>query len=135
MLDRSFEGGCACGSVRYVARGAPRNETLCHCSDCRRAAGAPVVGWVTFRTREVEWTGTPKHRRSSDRATRSFCGECGTALTYQLLSEPELVDLTLGSLDDPNAIAPKDHTDTQSQLDWLTFADGLPRFATTREAG
>src|SRR5687768_11923184 len=134
MTDRTFEGGCACGAVRYRARGVPQDETLCHCTDCRRASGAPLVGWATFATHEVSWSGTPKQRRSSERATRSFCAECGTALTYQLVAHPELIDVTLGSLDDPNAIPPKDHTFTRSELRWLECADGLPRYVTERKA-
>jgi hypothetical protein len=33
-------GGCLCGAVRYEARGTPFHPTVCHCSICRRAAGA-----------------------------------------------------------------------------------------------
>jgi len=76
----------------------------------------------------------PKLRRSSERATRGFCAECGTALSYQLVAKPELVDLTLGSLDEPTALPPKDHTFTRSQLRWLVFADGLPRHPAERDA-
>ena len=40
-------GGCLCGHVRYEADGAPFHETICHCSMCRRAAGAPMVAWFS----------------------------------------------------------------------------------------
>jgi hypothetical protein len=125
-------GGCACGAVRYRARGVPRDQTLCHCVDCRRACGAPAVGWVTFDADEVEWTGGLKERRSSARAIRGFCADCGTQLSFRLVSAPREIDLTLGSLDEPNGIAPRDHTYTRSQCSWLRLADGLPRFETAR---
>jgi heme-degrading monooxygenase HmoA len=125
-------GGCACGAVRYRVRGLPREPTLCHCVDCRRACGAPVVGWATFEASGVEWSGSLKERRSSDRAFRGFCAECGSQLSYRLASASEDIDLSLATLDDPNAIAPSDHTYVHSQLLWLRFADGLARYETYR---
>lgn len=46
-----LEGGCLCGSVRYVISGDPSLEEtpcLCHCRICQRASGAPAVAWATF---------------------------------------------------------------------------------------
>src|SRR5262249_8230713 len=45
----SMSGGCLCGAVRYEIRGKPREVSHCHCATCRRAAGAPVVTWATYR--------------------------------------------------------------------------------------
>ncbi len=38
-------GGCHCGAIRYEVEGEPLTHALCHCSDCRRHSGAPMVGW------------------------------------------------------------------------------------------
>jgi len=38
-------GGCHCGAIRYQAEGEALVHALCHCTDCRRHAGAPMVGW------------------------------------------------------------------------------------------
>ena len=57
-----LEGGCLCGSVRYVVNGMPVAEEspcLCHCRICQRASGAPVVAWATFPMVDVTllfWT-------------------------------------------------------------------------------
>src|ERR1700752_2191842 len=40
-------GGCFCGKVRYEISAAPVGSTVCHCVDCRRATGAPFVGWMS----------------------------------------------------------------------------------------
>jgi hypothetical protein len=88
---------------------------------------------VTFATREIEWSGQQRFRQSSARAQRGFCAACGTQLSFQVLASPETTDLTLASLDEPAAVWPEDHTFTRSQLPWLVFADGLPRFAAARE--
>ena len=43
-----------------------------------------------------------------------------------------LVDISLGSLDDPTQISPKDNTQTSSQLPWIKLADALPSFSKGR---
>ena len=42
------EGGCVCAVIRYRVTGHPGNSTVCHCRTCGRAAGSPVVAWLTF---------------------------------------------------------------------------------------
>jgi lactoylglutathione lyase len=70
--------------------------------------------------------------RASARATRGFCGSCGTQLTYQLDEAQHEIDVTACSLDDPEQIRPEDHTYLRSRLSWVKLADGLPGHATTR---
>ena len=45
------------------------------------------------------------------------------------------IGVTICSLDDPDAVAPADHTFASRQVRWLHLADALPRYATTRSAG
>ena len=45
------------------------------------------------------------------------------------------LDVTTCSLDEPDKAAPKDHTFVRSKLSWMTIADGLPAYPTTRPAG
>src|SRR5262249_14890443 len=40
----TMTGGCHCGAIRYALVGEPKFHALCHCTDCRRHAGAPMVG-------------------------------------------------------------------------------------------
>ena len=127
------EGGCLCGAVRYRASGEAFHSTLCHCRSCRRAAGAPLVAWTTFRNAEFALTrGTPIRYRSSPPVVRTFCGACGTPLTYQHTSFPDEVDVTVASLDDPASFAPADHTWTSEKIPWLALGDALPRHPRSR---
>jgi hypothetical protein len=128
-----FEGGCLCGAVRYRATGAPRYATSCHCPTCRRASGAPFVAWATFPRGEVVFErGEPAGYESSPGVERTFCRRCGTPLTYRRLDRPDEIDVTIGSLDDPDAIAPTDHTWTRHQLRWLSLRDALPFYPEAR---
>ena len=88
-----------------------------------------MVAWATFARDDLAFvSGTPAELRSSDKATRTFCAACGTALTFREDARPRLVDVTVCSLDKPDAIAPTEHIWTASQLPWLNVEDDLPRF-------
>lgn len=129
-------GGCMCGAVRYEASGEPFNITLCHCKDCRRASGAPALAWFSVRKDALRWTrGAPARNPSSPGVERLFCGACGTQLTWHGADSGEDIDVTIGSLDDPDALQPGDHTYFAQHVRWLHLADTLPRYATTRNEG
>lgn len=138
MDDRAAEttpatGGCLCGTVRYAARGPGFHATLCHCTSCRRASGAPAVAWVTFAADGFAiLAGTPRRFRSSPGVERSFCPACGTALTYRRDDLPDEVDVTTASLEEPAAFPPADETWTSERVPWLEVATGRPAFPRAR---
>jgi hypothetical protein len=120
-------GGCLCGAVRYRISAEPRSADYCHCRMCRRAAGAPVMARLTVANESFAWTkGEPAVYRSSQEAERFFCSTCGTQLA--LRDEPEYLDVTLASLDIPEAVRPTYHIWTASRIGWFDTADDLPRY-------
>jgi hypothetical protein len=126
-------GHCFCGFIRFEIQGPLFQETICHCSMCRRVSGAPLVAWATAARASFRVVaGTPTTFRSSDRVTRSFCPRCGTPLTFQSEDLPAEIDVTICSLDDPASVAPRDHTHASSRLPWIRLADDLPAFPETR---
>jgi len=68
--------------------------------------------------------------RSSAKATRHFCGGCGTPLTWREAVNPRFVDVSIATLDDPDPVEPLLHTWTESQIGWFEIADQLPRYPT-----
>ena len=126
--DEVWEGGCFCGAVRWRATAAPYHLTHCHCTMCRRVSAAAFVTWASFPSASFAFvTGTPVRLASSPRAVRTFCGRCGTPLTFQLHASPEELDVTVCSMDHPERIVPEDHTRTLGRLPWIKLADGLPQ--------
>ena len=123
-------GGCFCGAIRYRVSVATRDVSHCHCSICRRTTGAPLVTWATFPAAAFVFTaGTPAELRATPRAVRQLCAACGTALTFRETARPGSIDVTVGSMDHPDAIVPAAHIWTASQLAWLRLGDDLPRHA------
>ena len=129
MEEETHEGGCLCGAVRYRITGEALGVEYCHCSMCRKAAGAPVVVWMDFDTSAVTWlTLGPKRYASSPDALRGFCSACGSALTFENKNTPNKISLTVGTLDTPEAVAPRQHIYADDQIPWLTLQDNLPRY-------
>lgn len=122
----TLEGGCFCGAVRWATDAAPFDVTHCHCRDCRRLSGAPFVTWFSVPADALRLAGTPVRFASSAAVERTFCGRCGTSLTYRDRGRDE-IDVTAATLDDPRRVTPEDHTWTAEQLPWIRLGDGLPR--------
>ena len=128
-MSEVAEGGCVCGAIRYRVSGAPTNTMICHCRSCRRVAAAPVVAWLTFPAAQFEiLRGHPSAFRSSDPVCRTFCAACGTPLTYEHSDNPDSIDITTCSLDDPERFPPTHHSWLSHDLDWVRFGDDLPTF-------
>jgi hypothetical protein len=120
-------GGCYCGQIRYEIAGEPVDCTVCHCADCRRVSGAPFTAWMSVRLHDFRFiVGIPRVIASSPGVERSLCGQCGTPLTYRHATFADEVDVTTGSLDEPDDSAPAHHTWTSQKLAWVQLADGLP---------
>ena len=116
----AIAGGCYCGKVRFNAAGKVLSRANCHCQNCRRAAGAQSVAWITVPTAEFKFTsGEPKRYRTDTGAYRTFCGDCGTSLTYEHESRPGEIDITTGSLDEPEKFPPAKDFAAEEKLSWV----------------
>lgn len=125
-----FTGGCQCGAVRYRLAGEAIYSALCHCSDCRRAAGAPIVQWTAFPAESFALEqGELREYRSSELATRSFCPTCGTGITYRNETVlPGLIDIQGCTLDDPDTVPPQIHVQVAERLGFMETTSELPEF-------
>lgn len=126
----SVTGGCHCGAVRYELEGEALTHALCHCSDCRRSAGAPMVGWTMYPVAALKLVkGTPRVYKSSEHGRRLFCADCGTGLFYENASMlPGLIDIQSCTYDDPDAIPAQAHIQVAERIRWMERAHELPAF-------
>lgn len=123
----TWTGGCFCRAVRYRTSAPPAEVSHCHCTICRRTSGAPFVTWATFPAAGFTVTnGMPAELHATTRAVRTFCSACGTALTFRETARPRSLDVTVGSLDVPDDIVPREHIWTADRLRWLHLDDDLP---------
>ena len=64
---------------------------------------------------------------SSNFGRREFCGECGTPFLMKVNHQPETVDFSVPTLDEPEAIEPTFHIFCESRIGWFEPKDDLPR--------
>lgn len=126
----TYTGQCHCGAVRYQLSGEPKVVSLCHCRDCQRSAGAPMVSWAMFPdTALTLLQGQPTTINSSGTAMRSFCGHCGSGLFYRNAAIlPGIVDVQTATLDNPDLLPPSLQIQTAERLHWITRLNDLPGF-------
>lgn len=125
-----IEGGCHCGAIRYQVSGEALTHALCHCVDCRRCAGAPMVAWTMYASEAVKLAkGTPKTYHSSEHGRRHFCPDCGTGLFYtNSVVLPGITDIQSATYDNPDAVPPRAHIQVAERISWMAHVHELPTF-------
>lgn len=134
-MEQEWQGGCACGAVRYELRGEPFEAGWCHCTTCQRMSGAPGMAYASVARTDfafVKGKDRVKPLILTDFARRAFCGDCGSPLTVAYDFQPDTIDFTIGTLDDPTAVPPANHIFWSSRPDWFEMEDGLPKHARFR---
>ena len=133
MSASRITGGCQCGAVRYALNEQPSGPHICHCRMCQKAFGsffAPLVG-VALTAFELT-RGELAIFMSSDQTERGFCGNCGTPLTFHYVESPRIA-VSIGSLDDPEKIAPAEQCGIERRMPWFERLAHLPGDKTTEE--
>jgi hypothetical protein len=138
MIEGPFTGGCLCGVIRYEVDRI-FDVIYCHCQQCRRSSGAPVllnagVSDDSFRLTK----GAPSEYRTSDSGRSFFCGTCGAGLYGEYIASSasshafakdgrRYFSVRVGSFDDPEKIRPQIHQFMEHKLSWFDTTDNLPR--------
>jgi hypothetical protein len=119
-----------CGAVRYELRSEPFDCGWCHCRTCQLNSGAPAMVFASLPHADFVWSkGADKVRSvaSSSFGHREFCGKCRTPLLMKVDHQPETLDFSVATLDNPEAIAPGFHIFWGSRIGWFELAGNLPR--------
>lgn len=130
-----FQGGCACGAVRFESTAEPVLMAHCHCTDCQKMTGAHMatiaaVPEAGFRVLSGEATFYDTTGDSGGRVHRGFCATCGSTLYSTADAMPGMVFVEAGSLDDASWVRPASHIFTRSAQPWANLDDELDKFET-----
>ncbi len=122
-------GGCQCGAVRYALDvEAVEQPHVCHCRMCQRATGGVFAALAGCAKDKLTWVkGHPAGFASSNLATRLFCRDCGTPLTFAYNQPEARIYVTIGSLDDPEAAAIEKQFGVESRISWVRFCENIPQ--------
>ena len=85
--ERSREGGCLCGAVRYRCVGKPLWVAHCHCNSCRRACGSVILPWAGYASKAFSIIEGEPHRfesyvRPPRHSSRNIVGGLGCDLKF-----------------------------------------------------
>lgn len=124
-----IEGGCLCSKTRYQIHSKPLAAYYCHCSMCRKNSGGGLfLASATVAMEHVSFVkGELSAYESSPGNLRLFCGVCGSPIGCRVATDPKLIELHLGCLDNPSLIRPTFHMHVGTQVEWCGIEDGLPR--------
>jgi hypothetical protein len=119
--------------VRYCIAKPLGRAGICHCRMCQKAFGSWGAALVSVPDAQFQWTrGEPSTFQSSAIVRRGFCSRCGTPLFMHEASSG-VIDLAIGTLDDPNAVTPDEQVGLESKLAWFDTLPGLPGHRTQDE--
>jgi hypothetical protein len=130
MENVKVSGACLCGALRFEVELPTLFCAHCHCGMCRRAHGAGFVTWFGIPHERFRITAGAENLvryRSSEHATRSFCGRCGSSLFFATTQRPDQIDVVLANMDGPIDRAPELHVFIDDRADWVHIGDALPR--------
>ncbi len=126
------EGGCTCRSVRYRMIGAPLFVRCCHCRWCQRETGSAFALNAMIEAERVEVSGgsveviaTPTMSGKGQKISR--CPTCRIALWSTYSGAGDAVRFVrVGTLDEPERLAPDIHIFTASKQPWVVLAPNVP---------
>jgi hypothetical protein len=131
----SLSGGCSCGAVRFRLLSEPYGAGWCHCRNCQLNSGSPAMAFATIPAKDYEvdqgWERISRFA-SSDVGRRAFCSSCGTPLSFEEGDNPETLEVSIATLDEPEAVKPGFHIFYESRIGWAEAGDDLPRYARFR---
>ena len=97
-------GGCLCGGVRYRVARVLRGVVNCFCGQCRKTSGHHVAATqARLDDFHLHDDGALKWYRSSPKAQRGFCRECGGNLFWRHDDE-DTISIMAGTLDTPTGL-------------------------------
>ena len=123
-----FHGGCLCGAVRFEIFELMRQIINCHCGQCRHTHGhyAAYSSVEKSKFKFISDTGL-KWFRSSDKARRGFCQECGASLFYERIGEKN-ISIAAGMLDSTAGLKTISHIFMNDKPDYYVIDDKLPKY-------
>jgi hypothetical protein len=125
-----YEGGCACGAVRYRLRTAPMFVHCCHCTACQRETGSAFAINALIEADRVETLAgaaepmvIPSESGMGQQVWR--CPECRVAVWSNYGGALDVLRFVrVGTLDDPARLVPDIHIYTRSKLPWVRLPEG-----------
>lgn len=132
-MSETFEGGCACGAVRYRLTSRPMFTNCCHCLDCQKQTGGAFAINAMIETSRIEMlSGEPVVIEMPSPSGRGHevhrCPKCEVALWSNYGRRTWMRFVRVATLDAPHEIKPDAHIFTRSRVPWVKLPEDTPAF-------
>ena len=90
------------------------------------------MAWAGFKKDQVQWKGISRTEFSSSKnVIRSFCGKCGTSLSYYSDKfGSDNIFLSTTTFEYPEIFIPTEQVFTCEGLSWMTLDDSITKLET-----
>ena len=127
--NRSRDGGCFCGAVRYRVSGPLRGVVNCHCSQCQKLNGNFGAHSKALTTNlEITHDSGLCWFQITDNARRAFCKHCGSPLLWEAKGQSG-TGIIAGSLDHSDDLETIRHIFVSEKPGYYEIGDDLPQYA------
>ena len=125
-------GSCLCEAITYQIPKSSLMEAVCHCKNCQKQAGSAFSTLAGIKKSDFSLTGKPK--LFVDKATdsgasveRYFCENCGSPIYSALPSQPDVIYLKTGTLNDTSDFNPSIHVWAATKQNWVEIDSNMPQ--------
>ena len=109
----------------------------CQCGECKKQSASAFSFSIPLSFSRLAVVGQPAMLRTEgfSGAVKDcyFCGKCGTRLWHRSGAAPDNATLKVGTLDEPDGIAPAFHLWTSKKAGWVMLDPAVPAFETQPE--
>ncbi len=124
-----YTGKCLCGAVRLEFVGEPRWVGHCHCPSCQKVSGTGFATYAGFAKEHARHVGDrPKVFKSTVGVKRSFCGDCGSPVSFEGEAWPGEFHVHLSMLDNAPELQPIGHAHIKTRMPWVHLEEDLIKF-------
>jgi hypothetical protein len=130
--EAALDGGCTCGEVRYRLSAEPMFVHCCHCRWCQRETGSAFALNALVESERVRLLkGTPEAVDTPSASGKGQiivrCPRCRVAVWSHYAGLGKAVSFVrVGTLDEPDRVAPDIHIYTDSKQPWVVLPEGVP---------
>ncbi len=123
-------GKCECNRVQYQVDAEISDFSHCHCAQCRRLHGAAFASFgsvprdkFSYLSGESDLT----YYASSETSDRVFCRHCGSNILVDYKPEPDVLYITMGTVEGDPQCPRAYHQFVASKAPWYEIGDDLPQ--------
>jgi hypothetical protein len=129
MKKLSLKAKCLCGNISFKTSGYHRDVQNCHCIQCIKTHGN-FAAYSKVEDKDLKFINKKslKWFKSSKRAKRGFCSNCGASIFFKVLGTNSIC-ISAGIFNKPTRLKTSIEIFTKGKSDYYKLSSNLPKFS------